>query len=359
MSESNNHDKDQDNIDSSSFASILAGVKRMRDEYGGDYSENDVTIQRKSRPQLQQPAPPPVSSSTTANPPTATATSIITTARKVLETQRATLEKPTAKPVSPADAARSTSSNTNNPVRPARLPQQQQQQQQHSRSGGLSDILVHKSQEKNPLLSESMMKTTPWVFDGSILSDYYISPTFQILFLSLKYHKLRPEYIWTRLKRLNKGSSIVENRKDNNLRVLLVVVDIESHQEVLRKLSDFCIKHDLSLVLAWSFEEAGNYIALGKHFDNAPHQAKQSIRGFKGADYNSNVVEAFTGIKSVNKTDVSNLLANYKSVKEMVLQCSKHDNEMLGNIPGMGTVKRRNLKQVFSEPFILNRASNK
>ena len=347
MSDSNHNDKEHDNIDSSSFASILAGVKRMRDEYGGN-SENDVTIQRKSSP--QQASSPTASSST--NPTTAD----ITTARKVLETQRATLEKPTAKPVSPAaqqpklsTAPPSRSTSSNNQVRPGRI-------QQQPRSGGLSDILVHKSQEKNPLLSESMMKTTPRVFDASILSDYYISPTFQILFLSLKYHKLRPEYIWTRLKRLNKGSSIVENRKDNNLRVLLVVVDIDSHQEVLRKLSDFCIKHDLSLVLAWSFEEAGNYIAFGKHLDNAPHQAKQSIRGFKGSDYNSNVVEAFTGIKSVNKTDVSNLLANYKSVKEMVLQCSKQDNEMLGNIPGMGAVKRRNLKQVFLEPFILNKA---
>ncbi|CCG22580.1 Rad10 protein [Candida orthopsilosis Co 90-125] len=343
-----NNDKNTENVDSSSFASILAGVKRMRDEHGGDFSENDITIQRK--PQQQKPSPP------TASSPVKPITNNITTARKVLETQRATLEKPTAKPVSPvpqqpkqsSPPPRLSSSNVSNQIRPGRLPQQ-------PRSSGLSDILVHKSQEKNPLLSESMMKTTPWVFDGSILSDYYISPTFQILFLSLKYHKLRPEYIWTRLKRLNKGSTIIENRKDNNLRVLLVVVDIDSHQEVLRKLSDFCIKHDLSLVLAWSFEEAGNYIALGKHLDNAPHQAKQSIRGFKGADYSSNVVEAFTGIKSVNKTDVSNLLANYKSVKEMVLQCSKHDNEMLGNIPGMGAVKRRNLKQVFSEPFILNK----
>ena len=356
MSDSNSskNDKPSDNIDSTSFASILAGVKRMRDEYGGDFSENDITIQRKSQFQ-QQPSPP------TARPSKTPTTNNITTARNVLETQRATLEKPTAKPVSPAPPqskhssspppqSRPTSSNVSNQTRPGRLPQQ-------PRSGGLSDILVHKSQEKNPLLSESMMKTTPWVFDGSILSDYYISPTFQILFLSLKYHKLRPEYIWTRLKRLNKGSSIVENRKDNNLRVLLVVVDIDSHEEALRKLSDFCIKHDLSLVLAWSFEEAGNYIALGKHFDNAPHLAKQSIRGFKGADYNSNVVEAFTGIKSVNKTDVSNLLANYKSVREMVLQCSKENNEMLGNIPGMGAVKRRNLKQVFLEPFILNKVS--
>ena len=52
--------------------------------------------------------------------------------------------------------------------------------------------------------------------------------------------------------------------------MLLVVVDVDSHQDLLRKLLDFCIKHDLSLVLAWSYEEAANYIALCKQLDKAP-----------------------------------------------------------------------------------------
>lgn len=46
-----NNDKNTEDINSSSFASILAGVKRMRDEYGGDFSENDITIQRKPQQQ--------------------------------------------------------------------------------------------------------------------------------------------------------------------------------------------------------------------------------------------------------------------------------------------------------------------
>ncbi|KAI5953421.1 RAD10 [Candida jiufengensis] len=301
MSGSNNNNDSSNNIDASSFASILAGVKRMRDEYGGDYSENDITIEK--QPSKQQPSNPP-------NPPKPPRPQQpqITSKYVDVTVPRTTLEKPTAKPVPPP---------------PQQQPQSQQQPKAKrsmapARSTGPSEILVHKSQEKNPLLTDSMMKTTQWSFDSSVLSDYYISPTFQILFLSLKYHKLRPEYIWTRLKKLNKGSSVIDTKKDNVLRVLLVVVDIDSHQEPIRKLSDFCIKHDLSLVLAWSFEEAGNYIALGKHFDNAPHQTRTNIRGFRGGDYNSSVVEAFTGIKSVNKTDVSNLLANYKSVKDIV-----------------------------------------
>ncbi|KAL6453451.1 ERCC1 DNA excision repair protein ERCC-1 [Candida maltosa Xu316] len=227
---------------------------------------------------------------------------------------------------------------------------------------GPSEVLVSPTQKGNILLSNSKMKTTAWRFDKSVLCDYYINPTFQILFLSLKLHKLRPEYIDFRWQKFNKGSTINTTKKDNTLRVLLVVVDIEAHQEPLRYLSDFCIKHDLSLVLAWSFEEAGNYIALSKEIDDTPAKAKKSVQGTRGADYNTSVVEAFTGIKSVNKTDVSNLLANCKSVKEIILQSCKEDNDDgvgLANIPGLGATKLTNLKQVFSEPFITNKDYNK
>ena len=141
------------------------------------------------------------------------------------------------------------------------------------------------------------------------------------------------------MEKLNQGSSTVHTRGDDALRVLLVVVDVDSHQDLLRKLLDFCIKHDLSLVLAWSYEEAANYIALCKQLDKAPLKGRKIIEGTKGSDYNSSVVKAFTGIKLVNKTDVSNLLANCKSVKEIVLQSCQNDNDDgigLANIPGLG-----------------------
>lgn len=387
-----NTSKDAGEVDPSSFASILAGVKRMREEYGagGDRASSDGVGKEQTGAQHEY-SPESIKKQ---KPSTE-----ITTARHVLESQsksiidvaalRTTLDKPTAKPVPPTPSShgqqRQISNRTSShepsltqnksvasPINDV-APRSARQRQQSSRPIGPAEILVHKSQEKNPLLSDSMMKTTPWVFDSLILSDYYINPTFQILFLSLKYHKLRPEYIWTRLKKLNKGSSVIENRNDKVLRVLLVVVDIDSHQEPLRKLSDFCIKHDLSLMLAWSFEEAGNYIALGKHFDNAPQKSKDSIKGFRGADYNSSVVEAFTTVKAVNKTDVSNLLANYKSVKEIILQCCRDEegfgagaatssnnknsntNVGLANIAGLGSVKCQNLKQMFLEPFIFNK----
>ena len=175
------------------------------------------------------------------------------------------------------------------------------------------------------------MKTTPWSFNGSILSDYYINASVQILFLSLKYHKVHPEYIWQRLKKLHRGSS-VSSRSDNSLRVLLVVVDIDAYNEVLRKLADLCIKQDLSLVLAWSFEEAGNYIAYAKQYETSASNAT---------------------VPAVNKTDVVNLLANFHSFHNVVKEGS--NGTKLGDILGMGSRKVENMKRVFTEPFIYNK----
>ncbi|EGW35316.1 uncharacterized protein SPAPADRAFT_58541 [Spathaspora passalidarum NRRL Y-27907] len=340
MSEPNdNENNPSEDIDATSFASILAGVKRMREQYGGaSVTEAVETVPEQASVSEPQPVsiPEPSSITTPRTSPIPSTSS------------RTTLLKPTAEPLRPYQ-------------QPAPVNSTSTSKHSTHRSASIAEILVSKSQTGNPLLKESMMKLTPWKFDSTILSDYYISPTFQILFLSLKYYKIKPEYIWTRLKKWNKGTSVVASQRINDraLRILLVVVDIDGHQEVLRKLSDICIKNDLTMVLAWSFEEAGNYIAMAKQLDNAPSKTISSIKGIRGVDYNSSVVEAFTGIRSVNKTDVSNLLANCKSVKQIVLESCKEDSEnMLADIGGLGSTKLRNLRQVFSEPFIYNKQYN-
>lgn len=143
------------------------------------------------------------------------------------------------------------------------------------------------------------------------------------------------------------------SRSDNSLRVLLVVVDIDAYNEVLRKLADLCIKQDLSLVLAWSFEEAGNYIAYAKQYETSASNATSAIRGIKSQDYRAAVVETLTSVPAVNKTDVVNLLANFHSFENVVKEAS--NGNKLGDILGMGSRKVENMKRVFTEPFIYNK----
>ena len=49
------------------------------------------------------------------------------------------------------------------------------------------------------------------------MSDYILGATTCALFLSLRYHRLHPEYIYNRIQKLG---------KEYNLRILLIMVDI-------------------------------------------------------------------------------------------------------------------------------------
>lgn len=75
-------------------------------------------------------------------------------------------------------------------------------------------ILVNPKQRGNPILKS--ITNIPWEFDEAIIPDYIVGTTNCVLYLSLRYHQLNPDYIHTRLKLLGKRFE---------LRVLLVQVD--------------------------------------------------------------------------------------------------------------------------------------
>lgn len=62
----------------------------------------------------------------------------------------------------------------------------------------------------------NFIKNVPWEY-GEIIPDYQVGQTSCALFLSLKYHRLHPEYVYTRIKQL--GHHYL-------LRILLCLVDI-------------------------------------------------------------------------------------------------------------------------------------
>ncbi|CUM57177.1 unnamed protein product [Debaryomyces tyrocola] len=334
---------DKDPIDSSSFRSILNGVKRMREQYNVDENESISEIRTEVQSQavdITNDETGKTKQSTSEADHSIRANIQTSNSNKVQRNNNGLNTNKTNIISNPPNTTRS-----NNKINA-----------RGSNVQTYSSVQVSQSQKGNPLLTNSLMKSIPWSYNGSILSDYYINPTLQILFLSLKYHKLHPEYIWQRLKKLNKGSTIVDTSNDRVLRLLLVVVDIDAHQEILRQLLNFCIKQDLSLVLAWSFEEAGNYIGFCKQYELSSSKVKSAIKGSKSLEYQACVVDTLTGIRSVNKTDSVKLLANCGSVKNIVLQsCKSNEDGGLNNIQGLGSRKLLNMRSVFQEPFIYNK----
>ncbi|KAG0352807.1 ssDNA endonuclease and repair protein rad10, partial [Podila minutissima] len=107
-----------------------------------------------------------------------------------------------------------------------------------------STIVVRASQRGNPLLQ--FIRNVPYEY-GDIVPDYAVGLTSCILFLSIRYHRLHPEYIFNRIADL--GKSYV-------LRVILILVDVDSHQQAIRELTRVGMANDLTVICAWSNEEA-------------------------------------------------------------------------------------------------------
>ncbi|SCU86188.1 LADA_0D12882g1_1 [Lachancea dasiensis] len=113
-------------------------------------------------------------------------------------------------------------------------------------------VLVSASQRGNPLLGS--LTNTSWRYvspsgGNKVYYDYCIHGR-NVVFLSLKYHKLHPEYISKKIQPLVKNS--------NN--VLICVVDVDNSENILKDLNKACMFNGFALLLAFNFEQAAKYI---------------------------------------------------------------------------------------------------
>ncbi|XP_073985433.1 DNA excision repair protein Ercc1 [Rhodnius prolixus] len=195
-------------------------------------------------------------------------------------------------------------------------------------------ILVNPCQKGNPLLKH--ISSVPWEFEEGIVPDYILGRTTCALFLSLRYFTLKPDYINDRLKSLGKLY---------DLRVLLVQVDMKDPYHALKHLTRICLLTDMTLMLAWSPEEAGKIIETYKIFE---HKPPDLIMEKTESDIHNKMVAALTSIRAVNKTDASTLLANFGSLEKMI----KASTHTLSNCPGLGMRKAKNINKILHTPFL-------
>ncbi|RMZ91327.1 hypothetical protein DV736_g1439, partial [Chaetothyriales sp. CBS 134916] len=203
---------------------------------------------------------------------------------------------------------------------------------------GPSAILVSTRQKGNPILN--YVKSLPWEF-SDIPCDYVLGATTCALFLSLKYHRLHPEYIYSRLRQLGKLY---------NLRILLTMVDITNHEEALKELSKTSMINNLTLVLCWSALEAGRYLELFKSYE---HASPTSIRAHQAGTYQESLTEFVTTPRSINKTDAASLIANFGSLRAAV----NAQPEEIAVVPGWGEKKVQQWCKAVREPFRIKRAA--
>ena len=203
---------------------------------------------------------------------------------------------------------------------------------------GPSAILVSTRQKGNPILTH--VKSLPWEY-SDIPCDYVLGATTCALFLSLKYHRLHPEYIYSRIRALGKLY---------NLRVLLTMVDITNHEEALKELSKTSMINNLTLILCWSAQEAGRYLELFKSYE---HASPASIRAHQAETYRESLTEFVTTPRNINKTDAASLISNFGSLQAAVNALP----EELALVPGWGEKKVKSWVSVVREPFRVKRAA--
>lgn len=241
------------------------------------------------------------------------------------------VEKPYTPKVTPASSNASTSN--------APKVQQPKPQALPNRTAP-SSILVSPRQKGNPILNN--IRSLPWEY-SDIPSDYVLGNTTCALFLSLKYHRLHPEYIYSRIRAL--GGKY-------NLRVLLTMVDIQNHEESLKELSKTSLINNLTLILCWSAQEAGRYLELFKSYE---HASPTSIRAHQATSYSEKLVEFITVPRSINKTDAVGLVSSFGSVRAAV----NARPEEIGLIAGWGEKKVQRWCGTVRESFRVRKSARR
>ncbi|KAI0164100.1 hypothetical protein GGR57DRAFT_275274 [Xylariaceae sp. FL1272] len=206
--------------------------------------------------------------------------------------------------------------------------------------GSGSSILVSPRQKGNPVLAA--LRSVAWEY-SDIPADYGLGTTTCALFLSLKYHRLHPEYVYTRIRNL---------QGRYNLRVLLTMVDIPNHEDSLRELSKTSLINNVTLILCWSAAEAARYLELYKSYEHANFGA---IKGQQATSYAEKLVEFITVPRGINKTDALSLVSSFGSIRNAV----NAEPEQVAFIGGWGEKKVKRWCQVVEEPFRVQHAAKR
>lgn len=194
----------------------------------------------------------------------------------------------------------------------------------------MATIIVNKRHAGNDVVKH--FKKCAFTVSADIEPDFVLGRNACALYLSMRFHAINPNYIYDRITALG---------KDYDLRLLLVIVDHIEYESFLKELSKLCIRCNLTLMLAWSVEDAAVYLERYKLSENAP---AESIMGTStNPDYedalDQYMVDALAECKTVNRTDAATIIGLFDNFERI---CRASPQE-LALCPGVGTQKTTKL----------------
>lgn len=125
---------------------------------------------------------------------------------------------------------------------------------------------------------------------------------------------------------------------------MLVLVDVQDNATILLFLNKLAITNSMTLILAWTEEEAARYLETFKAFDG---KDASIIQKKEQTHFGDQVADFLGSSKGVNKTDSVQLLAQFSNLRSLM----EASMDELGLVTGMGEVKVRRLHDAFHKPF--------
>ena len=198
-------------------------------------------------------------------------------------------------------------------------------------------LLVSERQRGNPLLKH--LRNVAWRYEKQLVPDYVIGEKHCCLFISVRYHLLKPAYLSRRLAELRGDARW-------RLRVLLCHVDLADARKALHDLNVIAVKADYTLILGHSDRECARYLECFKAYER---NSATCIKDKVEKTHHAQLVDVLTTIKPVNKTDVSTLAGRFPTFRDL-LRASLDD---LKDCPGLGDKKVAKLHDAFHVPLSL------
>ncbi|KAL3907794.1 MAG: hypothetical protein SGILL_008727 [Bacillariaceae sp.] len=169
----------------------------------------------------------------------------------------------------------------------------------------------------------------------TMIPDFIMSTTSCALFLSIKYHQLYPDYIRNRIDAL--GNMF-------KTRVLLVLVDVTDCAHILLQLNKLGVTSSVSVILAWTEQEAARYLESFKALDG---KDASSIQKRQATNVVDQMTDVLTTCKPMNKTDAGTVWNHFGNLKGI----ANASQDELALCPGLGKVKTQRLFAALHKPF--------
>lgn len=210
----------------------------------------------------------------------------------------------------------------------------------------MGSIEVNPRQKDNPMIK--LITRVPWrIADKPITADFVLGRTTCALILSIRYHALHPNYIYERINQLG---------LDYELRILLVLVDHIEHNSYIMELTKLCIRSNMTLMLAWSVEDAAAYLEKYKLSENKPaEQIMEKPTNYEHQDaLDQYMIDALSSNKSINRTDATSLVGLFDTFERI----SKLSPEEMAICPGVGILKAQRLHNLLHKKMVRGGSSS-